>query len=336
MQPSHYNPSHCNWDYNPDIQKLFESATQFKKANPMKSSGADAFKTHLLLIDVQKDFCFPQGTLYVGGRSGTGAVDDSRRTAEFIYRNLDRITDITTTLDTHFAYQIFFPWFWVDINDNPLTAHTIIETGDIKSGKYKPNPSTASWLCNGNYAWLVNQVQHYCQELEKAGKYKLYLWPPHCLLGGEGHALVGVLHEARLFHSFLRGSQNWSEVKGGNPLTENYSIFRPEVLTRHDGNVLANKNKNFIETLWKSDAVIIGGQAASHCVKSSIEDFLDEILAQDPNLAKKVYILEDCMSSVVVPGGPDFTGEAEKALQKFSDAGMKLIKSTDDLSAVLK
>lgn len=34
MYPSHYNPSNCNWDYNPDIQKLFESATQFKKSKP--------------------------------------------------------------------------------------------------------------------------------------------------------------------------------------------------------------------------------------------------------------------------------------------------------------
>ncbi len=52
---------------------------------------------HLLLIDVQKDFCFPEGSLYVAGRSGRGAIDDSRRIAEFVYRNLGAITDITTT-----------------------------------------------------------------------------------------------------------------------------------------------------------------------------------------------------------------------------------------------
>ena len=66
-----------------------------------------ALRVHLLLIDVQKDFCFPEGTLYVAGRSGRGAVDDSRRIAELVYRNLDVFTDITTTLDTHLAYQIF-------------------------------------------------------------------------------------------------------------------------------------------------------------------------------------------------------------------------------------
>ena len=81
-------------------------------------------------------------------------------------------------------------------------------------------------------------MRFYCAELEKAGKYHLYLWPPHCLLGSDGHALAGVVHEARMFHSFARGAQSWVEVKGGNPLTENYSVLRPEVLMRHDGQPL--------------------------------------------------------------------------------------------------
>ena len=41
-----------------------------------------------------------------------------------------------------------------------------------------------------------------------------------------------------MFHSFARGAQSWVEVKGGNPLTENYSVLRPEVLMRHDGQPL--------------------------------------------------------------------------------------------------
>ena len=141
-------------------------------------------------------------------------------------------------------------------------------------------------------------MRHYCQELQKAGKYQLYLWPPHCLLGSDGHALVGILHEARMFHSLLRGAQSWVEVKGGNPLTENYSVLRPEVLSRHDGAPLAQRNTQFLETLLSADAVIIAGQAASHCVKSSIDDLLDEIAATDPALARKVYIMTDCMSAV--------------------------------------
>jgi nicotinamidase-related amidase len=152
-------------------------------------------------------------------------------------------------------------------------------------------------------AWLTKQVRFYCEELERAGKYQLYLWPPHCLLGSDGHALAGVVHAARLFHAFARGAQSWVEVKGGNPLTENYSVLRPEVLARFDGAPLAQRNTGFVKTLLGADAVVIAGQAASHCVKSTIDDLLSEIVAVDPALARKVYLLTDCMSAVTVPDG---------------------------------
>ncbi len=333
--PAFFDPKNAeNWAYSPDEQNLFEQAASFRKAHALRPAAGDEHNVHLLLIDVQKDFCFPQGSLFVGGRSGRGAMDDNRKIAEFIYKNLATITQITTTMDTHFAYQIFFPSFWVDKAGEPLTAHRVITTVEIEKGEVRPNPSVAKWLCGGNYTWLLKQTKHYTAELEKAGKYKLYLWPPHCLLGGAGHALSGVIHEARLFHSFARGSQSNVEVKGGHPLTENYSVMQPEVLTRHDGKALSQRNTAFLRTLLTSDAVLIAGQAASHCVKSSIDDLLTEVVTTDRALAKKIYILTDCMSSVAVPDGKgnfiaDFTNEAEEALKRFEAAGMNLIKSTD-------
>lgn len=337
--PSFYDPNNAgDWGYTPDQLALAASAADWKSAHGIRPSGADELDVHLLLIDVQKDFCYPEGTLYVAGRSGTGAIDDSRRLAEFIYGNLGAITNITTTMDTHFAYQIFFPSFWIDRDDAPLTPHRVITSDEVRSGDVRPNPAVSKWLCNGNYSWLVKQVKYYCGELEKAGKYQLYLWPPHCLLGSSGHALGGVLHEARMFHSFARGAQSWVEVKGGNPLTENYSVLRPEVLGRHDGAPLAQRNTGFLKTLLSADAVVIAGQAASHCVKSSIDDLLDEIVSVDPDLAKKVYVMTDCMSSVTVPDGnggfaADFTDEADKAQARFAAAGMNLVKSTDPITA---
>ncbi len=139
-----------------------------------------------------------------------------------------------------------------------------------------------------------------------------------------------------MFHSFVRGAQSWVEVKGGNALTENYSVLRPEVLSRHDGQPLAQRNTAFLKTLLTADAVVIAGQAASHCVKSSIDDLLDEIVAQDKALARKVYVLSDCMSSVTVPDGKggfaaDFTSQAEQALTRFRDAGMHVVRSTDPI-----
>lgn len=325
----------------PDMARVASAAYEWRKAHGITAASADAKNVHLLLIDVQKDFCFPEGSLYVAGRSGRGAIDDSRRIAEFVYKNMNALTNVTTTMDTHFAFQIFFPSFWMDKTGGPVAPFQEITVADLDEGKFKPNPAVAGWLCNGNYAWLTKQVRHYCAELEKAGKYKLYLWPPHCVLGSDGHALVGAVHEARMFHSFARGAQSWVEVKGGNPLTENYSIMQPEVLARHDGQPLAQKNTQFLKTLLTADAVVIAGQASSHCVRSSIDDILTEIVATDRELAKKIYVMTDCMSAVTVPDGKggfyaDFTGESDKALERFEKAGMKLVKSTDSVGGWLR
>ncbi len=340
--PNFYKPGHAaDYAYSPDQGALFGSASDWKRQHNLKPASSDSQNVHLLLIDVQKDFCHPEGSLYVGGRSGQGAIEDSQRIAEFIYRNLGSICNISTTMDTHFAFQIFSPSFWIDSDDQPLEAFREVTTAQIDAGEVRVNPAVAGWLCNGNYPWLVKQARYYCAELERAGKYKLYLWPPHCLLGSSGHALVGLIHEARLFHSYARGMQSWVEVKGGNALTENYSVLQPEVLTRHDGQPLDQKNTTFLQTLLESDAVLIAGQAASHCVKSTIDDLLDEILAKDPSLTKKVYVLKDCMSSVTVPDGAggfvaDFTPEAEASLQRFQDAGMHVVNAADPMDGWLK
>jgi nicotinamidase-related amidase len=337
--PPHFQATHAGvWAYRPDAQKLFADALAWREAHALAASAADKIRVHLLLIDLQRDFCFPEGTLYVAGRSGRGAIDDNERIARFVYRNLPALTDITTTLDTHFAFQIFFPSFWVDADGRPLPPHREIVADDIDAGRVRPNPGVAGWLSGGDTVWLERQARHYCAELEKAGKYKLYLWPPHCLLGSDGHSLAGVIHEARLFHAFARGAQSRCEVKGGNPLTENYSVFRPEVLTRFDGQPLAERNAQLLETLIAGDAVIIAGQASSHCVKSSIEDLLQAIQSANPALARKVYLMTDCMSAVTVPDGKgglaaDFTLQAEAALQRFAEAGMHLVKSTEPLAA---
>lgn len=336
------------WGYTANAAKLLEAAPGWRKQHGIKGAAADRIKVGLLLIDLQGDFVFPEGTLYVGGRSGTGAIDDNVRIAEFIYRNLGRIHQITPTMDTHEPFQIFSRSFWLDQSDAHPAPFTSISPSDITDGKLRPNPMVAGML-NVSPTWLTNQVQHYADELQMGGKYQLMLWTEHCLLGGPGHALAGVIQEARLFHAYVRGANNSPEVKGGNPLTENYSILRPEVLTRWDGGrpdgrggviptAIAQKNTRFIEQLFKFDAVIIAGQAASHCVKSSIDDLLTEIVAKDPALAKKIFVLEDCMSSVTVPnpaGGffADYTPEAAAALRKFSDAGMHVVRSTDPMES---
>ncbi len=341
--PDFYAPGHAaEWSYRPDAAALFARAGAWRREHGIPPAAADRARVHLLLIDLQKDFCLPEGSLYVGGRSGRGAVEDSDRIARFLYENLAVVTEVTATLDTHFPFQIFFPSFWVDAEGQPLTAHREILAAQVREGAVRPAPDL-SWLGQGDAAWLTRQAEAYCAALERGGRYRLYLWPPHCLLGSAGHALVGVIEEARLFHAFARGARSAVEIKGGEPLTESYSALSPEVLLAHDGSALGRRNEVLIETLLAADALIVAGQAASHCVKNTVEDLLAEIAARDPALAGKVYLLEDCMSAVAVPdpaglGGAgeflfDFTADAEAALARFAAAGMHVVRSTDPLAS---
>ncbi len=152
------------------------------------------------------------------------------------------------------------------------------------------------------------------------------------MLGGIGHALVASVEEAIFFHSIARFGQPDFQIKGKNPLTENYSVLRPEVLTDKYGNDIGQTNKVFLNKLLEFDAIIIAGQAKSHCVAWTVADLLDEIHATDPQSVGKIYLLEDCMSPVVIPDVIDYTEQTDAAFQKFVDAGMNTVKSIEPMN----
>lgn len=338
--PDWYDPAEAGrWSFRPDMQAVFEAAQEWRRRHGLRHAASDGRRVLLLLVDLQQDFCLPEGTLYVGGRSGRGAIEDSDRIAQFVYRNLGSLTDIRLTLDTHYPHQIFFPSFWLDAEGRAPAPHREVTAEDVASGALRPNPGLAAWLAGGDEDWLRRQAEDYCRRLEAAGKYRLYLWPPHCLLGSEGYALAGVVEEARAFFAFARAAETGAEIKGGHPLTENYSALAPEVLVRHDGQPLAERNTRLIERLLAADVLILAGQAASHCVKSTAEDLLEEIQRRDPKLAGKVYLVADCMSAVAVPDPSrageflfDFTPQAEAALHRFAAAGMHVVRSTQPMA----
>ncbi len=118
-------------------------------------------------------------------------------------------------------------------------------------------------------------LRHYTRRLAEGGKYELTVWPYHALLGGIGNALVSAVEEAFFFHGIARYSQPDFQVKGGHPLTEHYSMLGPEVTEGPDGEQLAEQEHGARSSgCSKFDAVIVAGQAKSHCVAWTIDDLL--------------------------------------------------------------
>jgi nicotinamidase-related amidase len=304
-------------------------AQAWARQHDIQPASASKERIWLLLIDVQNTFCIPNFELFVGGRSGQGAVDDNTRLCQFIYRNLGHITHISATMDTHLSQQIFHPIFFIDKDGNHPAPYTDITAQEIRDGKWTFNYALAP---NHGIAPEYGQQMmiHYAEALEQRSKYALTIWPYHAMLGGIGHALVSAVEEAVFFHSVARLTQPSFEVKGDRPFTEHYSVIGPEVLTGPMGETLGEHNNKFILELERVDKLIIAGQAKSHCVAWTVSDLLEDIKAINPQLAKKVYLLEDCSSPVVVPGVVDHTEAADKAFDRFAASGMKIVKSTED------
>ena len=329
--PPHYRPKHVAGVWRVPYQERASDARKWAKEHGISPADNDATRVLLLLIDVQNTFCIPEFELFVGGRSGLGAVEDNRRLCAFIYRNLGRITRICPTLDTHRAMQIFHSIFLVDRDGHHPAPYTAVTVDDIARGRWRFNPSLAPGLgidAGDGQAHLA----HYARTLAKGGKYALTVWPYHAMLGGIGHALVSAVEEAVFFHSIARLSPTDFQIKGGHPLTEHYSALGPEVRTSAEGEPVMGKNQHLIDNLLAFDAVIIAGQAKSHCVAWTISDLLEDILETDRRLAEKIYLLEDASSPVVIPGVIDYTDEADSAYARFAAAGMHRVSTADPMA----
>src|SRR5262249_19078782 len=161
-------------------------------------------------------------------------------------------------------------------------------------------------MADRGYDFLRKHALHYVRRLSQGGKYPLMVWPYHAMLGGIGHALVSAVEEALFFHCLARQIQSGFEVKGDHPLTESYSVLGPEVTDPDEGEPLVEPDTHLLEKLAHCDVLIIAGQAKSHCVAWTIDDLLEYLQHDAPEVVRKVYVLEDCTSPVVIPGVIDF------------------------------
>lgn len=332
--PSHFDPQKVSEVWRVPYAERAIQAQQWATEQQITKAATDEQRVGLLLIDVQNTFCLPDFELYVAGQSGTGAIADNQRLCKFIYQHLGSFTKVIATMDTHVAMQIFHPYFWVNEQGEHPQPNTIIQPDEVESGKWQVNPAVMETL-GYEASYLQAYALHYARQLSERGKFPLMIWPYHGKLGGIGHALVSSVEEAIFFHSMARQTQTQYEQKGTHPLTENYSALRPEVLQDQDNQEIATENSGLIEQLLSFDALIVAGQAKSHCVAWTLSDLLEHIEKKDPQLAQKIYLLDDCTSPVVVPGA-DFTEQAEEAFTRFAEAGMQRVQSTVPIDEWLK
>jgi len=250
--------------------------------------------TALLIIDAQFDFCNPKGNLFV-----PGAERDVEKIAQLIATYGKSINQIFVTLDTHRVLDIAHPLFWEDPNGNTVAPFTLITSTAVKAGKWIPR-------------YHKEYVLKYLETLENEGEFKHFIWPEHCLIGSQGAALDETILLALLSWTHHTGIDYKAVIKGTNPLTEHFGIFRAQVPIV--GEQETELDQNLISALDSFDEVMVVGEARSHCVATSIK----QILVYAPQLIPKVKVLTDCMSDVTGWGhlaDPIFEEAKEKGIE---------------------
>lgn len=282
-------------------------------------------KTHLVIIDPQADFmdiiakpgdpvglALPDGTKFRSTLPVPGALADMGRVASLVARIGDRLDDIHVTLDSHRVIDVAHPGFWRDQNGKPPNPFTMISHDDVKNRIWAPRSEQ-----------YRQRMLDYTAALQAAGKFVLMIWPEHCLIGSWGHNVVDVL-KVQLDAWERKQFANVDYVtKGTNTFTEHYGAMMAEVVDPDDPST--QLNGQFLSVLQDADIIGIAGEASSHCVKTTIEQIVDNI--GDSHLPK-IHILTDCMSPVPqTPGAPDFPAIAKQFLDSMKSRGLVLTTS---------
>ncbi|OFW76920.1 MAG: hypothetical protein A2201_08240 [Alicyclobacillus sp. RIFOXYA1_FULL_53_8] len=248
----------------------------------------DEEKILVIGIDVQNDF------METGELAVPGSHQDVHNFTRFIYSNLNRITRIAVSLDTHQPLQIFHPAWWGNAAHEAPKPFTLITLADIDAGTWVPR-------------YAPRDSRDYVANLESSGRKQLVIWPYHCLQGTFGGSLEGQFSNLVYFHSAVRQSELLRIVKGEDVLSEMYGIIKPE----YDKN--GYMNRELLDELLKYDKIFIGGEAKSHCVLESLVQIVEHF-HDVPSLTQKIYLLEDCMSNI-----PGFERATEETLQNVSE-----------------
>ncbi|MDX8377416.1 MAG: hypothetical protein R8L53_05285 [Mariprofundales bacterium] len=294
---------------------LQDVAAGLRQEGSITTASTDKKRIAVFGIDAQVGFVMPDASLAV-----PNAVDDMQRFLQFFYRNIENISSVVLSLDTHHIFQIFHPSFWLNPKGEHPQAFTVISSANIEAGLWTAVQQPEKAL-------------RYCQLLEKHNKKALIIWPYHTLKGGISQALVPAVLEAAILHSLLRQNPYTLFSKGEAIFTENYSVFEPDVCQIDDA-VVGGFNNTLFTTLMQHERVYVWGEASSHCVTETLQSLIKRCqqLNRMDDL-QRIHILIDCMSPVPAMGAGelDFPKVAAAALAEFAKTGMVLTTSQEVL-----
>lgn len=258
----------------------------------------------LLGIDLQNDFCHPDGALFV-----TGAEQDLANIIRLLENGGSAFTDILMSMDSHYPIHIAHSAYWSDNQGNHPPEFSTITYQEVIDQQWHPH-------------FYPEASIHYLKALENAD-YQCTIWPPHCLIGTKGWAIPNELYQALSHWALMQGKNFELYNKGSNPFTEHYSILKaavefPEIPTTCFDQGLISRFQTF-------DEIVIAGEAMDFCVASTIKD----MLGADPKLMLKLVILTDCMSNIIVDNPA-----SAKIYQQAEALGAKLMTTAQYLSSL--
>lgn len=263
-------------------------------------------KNCVLIIDAQNDFCNPNGALYV-----KGAEKDMQRLTKFLNNNSKNISRLVFTKDMHPEYNISIPeWFKRKDNDNiPMPFTSLILNGEYYCGKYLSRSVGGYIVSNPE---VTDRTHQYVKWLNDQNL-KHFIWPKHCIAGTSGSEIVEELKTVHIESEIYN--------KGTNPLTHPFSAITDAEPSTTDCKQLININ--LIRFLGNFDNIFMAGEARNFCVLETMKDLL--INSTYPyDMAKKIVIIEDCMSDV-----PGFENESQNFNHVIKTFKLRTCKSDD-------
>lgn len=303
--PHFYDPARIGTLYLPQTAAAIDAGL----AAGLSPAQDDRQRIALLLVDPQVDFIHVDGALSV-----PGAVDDTRRTIEWLLAHTGEISLIAASLDSHIPVQIFYPTWWTDTEGRHPDPYTLITSADVEQGRWQP-------------VYEPEWSREYVHQLETQARKALMIWPYHTMIGTPGHAVTPALYEAIAYHAAARAVQPRFVSKGSIAKTEHYSLLEPEVkVPEHPQGSL---NTALLDELATYERVYVAGQAKSHCVLETLGSVMNYFDGQPEQIAKW-HLLTDCTSSVAHPE-IDFDALADARLDDYTARGLQRVRSTDPL-----